>query len=380
MAKTMKGVVARERKGTVYWYARVDGRRVYCGKGAKGKELAEAARSKYVGKRYENREVAAGLKTRRAEFRTVKELSDWYMVLPGNQRKKNYRRRVANAKHLLAYFGTMPLGDVDGTVMERYRAQRQAAGAAAGTVNNEIALLSAMFHLALKDKKLLPDQMPGRFPLEKARNPRRCITAAEYAALRACALDQQFRDLLTCAWESAMRSSEISGLTVGQVHLGVRHISGAVVDYIDLGIFDTKTQTRRTVPVSAELKTVLQRCTQGKAADDVVFLTAEGVPFTTTTICNRLVRACGRAKIPYGDKVLNGKGERLGIVFHCFRHTRTTRWVEAGFSDEIIRRATGHASLEAYRTYVKLDPSAVMRLVGTQSTQKPGRSLRVAEV
>jgi len=33
------------------------------------------------------------------------------------------------------------------------------------------------------------------------------------------------------------------------------------------------------------------------------------------------------------------------------------------FSDEIIRRATGHKSLEAYRQYVKLDPHAAMRLV-----------------
>jgi hypothetical protein len=34
-----------------------------------------------------------------------------------------------------------------------------------------------------------------------------------------------------------------------------------------------------------------------------------------------------------------------------------------GFSDEIIRRATGHKSLEAYRNYVKIDPHVVMRLV-----------------
>jgi hypothetical protein len=34
-----------------------------------------------------------------------------------------------------------------------------------------------------------------------------------------------------------------------------------------------------------------------------------------------------------------------------------------GFSDEIIRRATGHKTLEAYQNYVKLDPTAVMSLV-----------------
>jgi hypothetical protein len=41
-----------------------------------------------------------------------------------------------------------------------------------------------------------------------------------------------------------------------------------------------------------------------------------------------------------------------------------------GFSDEIIRRATGHKSLEAYQQYVKLDPAAVMRLVEAKHQQK----------
>ena len=34
-----------------------------------------------------------------------------------------------------------------------------------------------------------------------------------------------------------------------------------------------------------------------------------------------------------------------------------------GFSDEIVRRATGHRNLEAYQQYIKLDPEAVMMLV-----------------
>ena len=84
---------------------------------------------------------------------------------------------------------------------------------------------------------------------------------------------------------------------------------------------------------------------------------------------NRFIKACKKASIQYGDKVFNKKGERTGIVFHCLRHTRTTKWVEAGFSDEIIRRATGHKSLEAYRNYVKVGPQTVMRLVDNKKTE-----------
>jgi hypothetical protein len=39
-----------------------------------------------------------------------------------------------------------------------------------------------------------------------------------------------------------------------------------------------------------------------------------------------------------------------------------------GFSDEIIRRATGHQSLDSYRAYVRLKPEAVMRLVEERHT------------
>ncbi|MFP3870565.1 MAG: hypothetical protein ACLFVT_06775 [Syntrophobacteria bacterium] len=82
---------------------------------------------------------------------------------------------------------------------------------------------------------------------------------------------------------------------------------------------------------------------------------------------------CQGAALPHGDNALNEKGERIGIVFHCLRHTRTSKWIELGFSDEIIRRATGHKSLEAYKSYVHLDAGTVMTLVA----EEPGTSIRI---
>jgi len=62
--------------------------------------------------------------------------------------------------------------------------------------------------------------------------------------------------------------------------------------------------------------------------------------------------------------------ERVGIVFHGLRHARTSKWIQMGFSDEIIRRATGHRSLAAYQNYVELDPHAMMRLVQEDEKMK----------
>lgn len=41
-----------------------------------------------------------------------------------------------------------------------------------------------------------------------------------------------------------------------------------------------------------------------------------------------------------------------------------------GYSDEIVRRASGHKTLKAYQRYVDLDPGVVMRLVATDTPEK----------
>ena len=361
MAKRMKGVTCIKRKVTIYWYARVDGRRVYCGKGDRGYKVAVAARSKYVAKRYENREITAGLKVKRVQFKTVTDLSNWYMQLPSVQKQSSYQSRISRCAHLLSFFGKKPVDQVGTEDQERYRVHRYQQGAAPGSVDNEISLLRTMYYRAKKAKKIHTDAVPGEFVTENLVNPRRVITDDEFEELVEAA-EGDFKDVLICGYETAMRLGEIINLRASQVYLNVRHISGKVVDYIDLGIFDTKTQTRRTIPVSPGLKEVMQRRLEGLEPEGHVF-TTNGRPFYQKQIDNLMEHCCELAGIPYGDKILNDKGERIGIVFHCLRHTRTTKWVEAGFSDEIIRRATGHRDLRAYQNYVKLDPAVVMRLV-----------------
>ena len=119
--------------------------------------------------------------------------------------------------------------------------------------------------------------------------------------------------------------------------------------------------------VSPTLKDVFERRLHGLGPDDWVF-SSRGRQYNRGLVRQKLEDVCMVAEIPYGDKLLDKKGNRIGIVFHCLRYTRTSRWVEMGFSDEIIRRATGHKSLEAYQKYVKLDPKSVMRLVSKTHT------------
>ena len=73
--RIMKGVTYRNG----YWYARIDGHLKYCGKGNKGCKLAQAARMKWEVKQYENKEISAGVKVKRTEFKTIRDISNWYI-------------------------------------------------------------------------------------------------------------------------------------------------------------------------------------------------------------------------------------------------------------------------------------------------------------
>lgn len=363
MAKSeMKGVSCSIRKGVEYWYARVNGHKKYCGKGAKGRDLAKAAKAKEIARSYENKEISAGLKVKRAKFKTVKDICNWYMLLPTNQQKKVYMRDLSKVTHVLNFFGDKPLNAIDPDRQEKYRSHRGTEGAASGTIDLEIGFLSKVYALALKRKLIPAEVMPGEFLLENKRLPRRPVERDEFESLLKHT-NPNFRDFLICGYESGMRLSEIIDLTAGKVHLDVQHISGQKLSYIDLGIFDTKTKTARNVPISPRLKEVLERRLKDLSGDDYVFTNGCGNKYDKSQTRSGIEKTCLSAGIPYGDKLRDKKGNRTGIVFHSLRHTRITEWVKAGYSDEIIRMASGHKTLDAYRAYIHLDPSAVMRLV-----------------
>jgi integrase len=359
--KLMKGVSSSIRNGVAYWYANLNGRKIYCGIGDEGKKIALASKGKEISKRYELREVQAGLKTQRVEFKSVRDLMVWYLELEETQALKSYNTILRLVKNLSDFFGTRSLAVLNADEQRRYRQHRKVNGAASSTIDQEFKILRAALRKAYSEGKITTELLPRKFITENQKTPRRIVTDEEYEKLLAGA-DSDFRDIITAGWETGMRISEILNLTAGQVRLDVQHISGDLLDYIHLGVFDTKTGAERIVPVSSELKVVLKRRMVGLGQEERVF-TINGRKADRDGIAWRLERLCKQVGIAYGDKPIDTKGRRCGIVFHCFRHTRVSNWVKAGFSDEIVRRASGHHSLAAFQTYVKLDAHTMMRLV-----------------
>ncbi len=137
----------------------------------------------------------AGLKVKKVQFKTVRNLANWYMKLPTVQQQKSYGRKVGACAHVLRYFGNKPVNHVEADDMERYREQRKGQGALDGTINLELSILWAMYNLARKRKKVDADSVPGEFFLVKNQNPRRIFTEGEFD--RICeGASSDFRDVL----------------------------------------------------------------------------------------------------------------------------------------------------------------------------------------
>jgi integrase len=357
----MRGVTSVKRGKKTYWFAHVDGKKNYCGEGKDGRDVAIAKKAKEIQNKKITKLTGMGIEVEGSEFGTFKELIDWYMKQPSIKNLKNYPQKEVAVEHLKKYFGDKTLKSISVDDQEQYRMHQLEQGLSDGYVNNHIALMSAAYNLALKRKKIPPTLMLGQFLKVEHNNPRRMVEDDEYQALLKVA-DPDFADVLICGYETGMRAREIRRLTRSQAHLGIKHISGNVMNYFYLGVFDTKNKTERIVPISDTLLPVVKRRLEGLKDEQQIF-TYDGQPYTKAKIKNLLRATCKKADVVYGDKPKDAKGNRLGIVFHCFRHTRISLWVKAGYSDQHIRMASGHKDMESYRRYVHLEAADVMNLV-----------------
>jgi len=374
----IKGVTSATIHGKVYWYARIDGKRKCFGSGEKGRKLAKKAREKFDVKEYENRELKAGLKVKRVKLANMIEMKKWYLNLPKVVEQKAYERKKYACGHLANYFNERPLSAIDGDDIEHYRVFRRKKDIKDSTIDYELRILKNMYNLAIKRRKI-PLEFKPEITEVKPINPRRMVSLEEFQALLKHS-DGDFKDLLTLGWCTGMRIREMINVTAGQVHLNENFIADGEkhrLDYIFLGVMETKTKTERIIPVDSTLKAVLTRRLKGLQADNKVF-TGKGKAYSYFTVLKKLEAACKKSGVLYGDRELDHKGHKAGISWHSFRVTRVTRWIQKGFSDELIRRASGHESLESYKRYANPKKHAVMLLVEDGNSKQHKNGIQIA--
>ncbi len=166
--------------------------------------------------------------------------------------------------------------------------------------------------------------------------------------VRACGkVHQSHSDFVMLAALLAARSSEVSGLQVGDVEFGnnLDVIRQQVVPGKGgLVTKPTKRRKERRVPILEPLRPAMERISEGKQPEDSFLVGPKGGSLTTATVCDATSWVSVVAGLGLPD-----------LTRHGLRHTGATWMADACIPPHVLQDILGHASMETTHGYLHPD-------------------------
>ena len=245
------------------------------------------------------------------------------------------------AKQLNLHFGKYSLAVLNAERIAQFRDHRLSEGKSNNTVRLELALLSHLYNTAIREWGMgitvNPVTNVRKPPAGEGRN-RRLEGDEEERLIAACSEHSNpfLGWIVRLALYTAMRRGEILSLTKNDINMSKRVIT----------LKDTKNHSVRTVPLTDNAYDTIKEVLKFKGRPDDTKLLFYGEP--------------GRDGVRKGytiNRVWTSALERAEIEnlrFHDLRHEATSRFVEAGLSDQEVASITGHKSMQMLRRYTHL--------------------------
>lgn len=264
---------------------------------------------------------------REAEQTTVAEALKRYRREVTDFKKGARQENIRIDRWLEDPLATKSLAAVKSSDLAAWRDARLGEGKSPATVRLNIAIISHMYTVAIKDwgiegisNPCLKLRMPAG---SKARDRRPTAVELEKVKAEAEKYHRELSSIIDLAVETAMRRSELVLLRRDQVR-------GKVI-YLE----DTKNGDRRTVPLSIKAREIL--ASLPARLDGRVFA------ITPNLVSNYFPKACQDAGI-------------VGLTFHDLRHEATSRLFERGLNMMEVASITGHKTLAMLKRYTHLSP------------------------
>jgi len=277
-----------------------------------------------------------------SERTTIKKALERYLKevtptkKPSTQKSEKHR-----AKILFKRLGKYSLATLSAKHIAKFRDDRLEEGKSPSTVRLELALLGHLFTVAIKEwgMGIVYNPMVNiRKPTPAKGRDRRLQSDEEERLLAACKMhsNPMLAWIVQLALYTGMRHGEIVNLKRNQINLDKRSIH----------LIDTKNNTSRTVPLSNKAITVIKEVTANPIRPidtDLVFFGEPGRtgvrnPYTTNRVWEAALKRSGIKE----------------LRFHDLRHEATSRFVEAGLSDQEVSSITGHKSMQMLKRYTHL--------------------------
>lgn len=273
---------------------------------------------------------------------TVSAALDRYIkeVIP-TKKESSQRRDIGRAEFMKSRLGRYSLAALNSEIIAEYRDQRLAEGKANNTVRLELAVLSHMYTIAIKEWSLglvVNPVLNIRKPSPGQGRNRRLHGDEEQRLLEACDAHSNpyLGWIVRLALYTAMRKGEITSLTRSQINLEKQTIF----------LPDTKNNSARTVPLSNKALSVLKEALNNPVRPIDSSLIFAGEPGKDG---NRRPYVINRV----WSQALE-RAELIDLRFHDLRHEATSRFVEAGLSDQEVASITGHKSMQMLKRYTHL--------------------------
>lgn len=325
--------------GDIRWTVNVmvSGRRVHRVIGRASEGVDRAACLAFIERvRTEERDERLSLPTGRKTWLSFQQVADRYLARMAEGGGRNLKSKRQHLNQWLApYFGKQRADTLTEFTVNTYKRKRLAQGAAAGTVNRELATLKHALRDAVKAKDL--KVVPCTFDmLAEPKGRTVVLSKAEADALMAGAIGDQDPDtwlFVAFGLNTAMRHREILRARFdeidwarGRLHIGKAKAGG------------------REQPLTPALVAILAK-ERAQRGDQDGFIFQPRGPVTHVEGYRRTMqRSFRRAVVRAGL-------DPARITPHVMRHTAITRLVEAGIDLPTIQRISGHKTLSMVLRY-----------------------------
>ena len=166
-----------------------------------------------------------------------------------------------------------------------------------------------------------------------------------------------FADMLTVAAFTGLRIGELCGLLVEEVNLdlGVVQVRKQLDKRPPHGRVALKSKnSRRDVPISVELRPVLERLTAGRMPGEYLFTNRDGRPFLPSGAGDKVLRVATFVGAPR-------------VHFHALRHHFASSLLLAGVPVPDVARVLGHTAAQLLKTYAHALPGSGDRVAAAIS-------------
>ena len=271
-------------------------------------------------------------------------------VVNNNKESEQASKRYALNRHLIPFFGKLPLDKITVLQIEEFKAKKLSEKLNPKTINNLLTILSKCLKTAQEWECI--NKVPKMRLLKVPPQKFDFLSNEELSSLL-FASNGIIKEMILMDSMTGLRFGELAILDWDDIDLKNKKI--IVRRSITRGLIgSTKSNKIRYVPLASQLFHLLNK---RSIKIGLVFPNIGNIPYTPAVALKGLHDACKLAGL-----------RRIG--WHALRHTFASHLVQSGISILIVKELLGHSDVKTTMRYSHLGPLATTDAISAPSKQR----------